>query len=349
MLTDTPWLLGGLLAVLAAMALSGAVRDRATLFDARLTAEDRQTLTRLVLFVLLPLTVLAHEAGHAVTVELFGGRVVEVGFYFYYGFVAHVGRYTPSELAWIAFSGTLVNVVIALVALGWAWFRPRRPATTYLLFVLGAVELANALIFYPVLDALGGIAGDWETIYSRDTPVFSTVIAVGHVTLLVAGAILWRSPRFQLGYLQRTGRAKMTVDGEDRLIPSGGAGGEHPEQREMGGVLAVAAALASNEWRHPVHLVTDAQAGGSQVVMRWASDGFQRALLVHATYSDDPEQHVELHAAVQADIPGLPAQAYQRPLARIDGRPTAHELVPYLRRFLDFVDTWDGSNVVSPN
>ena len=40
---------------------------------------------------------------------------------------------------------------------------------------------------------------------------------------------------------------------------------------------------------------------------------------------------------------------YQRSLARIDGRPTAHELVPYVRRFLDFVDTWNGATVVSPN
>ena len=81
--------------------------------------------------------------------------------------------------------------------------------------------------------------------------------------------------------------------------------------------------------------------------MRWESGGFQRALLVHATYSDDPEQHVELHAAVEPNASAMPP--YQRELARIDGSPTTHELIPYLRSFLDFVDSWNGANVVSPN
>jgi hypothetical protein len=140
----------------------------------------------------------------------------------------------------------------------------------------------------------------------------------------------------------------MATDNGREQDASGGAGA-HPEQQEMTGLLAVAAAVASNDWRHPVQLMTDAQADGSQVVLRWASGGFQRALLVHATYSDDPEQHVELHAAIQADADGMRAPAYQRALARIDGSPTAQELVPYVRRFLDFVDTWDGTTVVSPN
>jgi hypothetical protein len=347
-LTDTPWLLGGLLAVLATVAVVDTVRERAVLFDERLTANDRQKLVRLALFVLVPLSVLAHEAGHAVAVRAFGGRIVDFGFYLFYGFVAHEGLYSALELAWIAVAGTLVNVVVGLTALALAWFRPRRAALNYLLFVFGALELGNALIFYPVLDALGGVAGDWETIYSRDTPVFSVVVGLVHVALLAAGVVVWRNPGFQRGYLQRTGRSMAAADRTSGPDAGDGAGA-HPEQQELSGILAVAAAVASNDWRHPVHLMTDAQAGGSQVVLRWESGGFQRALLVHATYSDDPEQHVELHAAVQSDVDGVRAPAYQRALARIDGRPTAQELVPYVRRFLDFVDTWDGSTVVSPN
>lgn len=134
----------------------------------------------------------------------------------------------------------------------------------------------------------------------------------------------------------------------DPALPNSANGSDqHPEQHDMAAMLAVAAALAANDWRHPVHLISDAQAGGTQIVLRWESGAFQRALLVHATYSDDPEQHVELHAAVESETSGMPP--YERALARIDGRPTAHELTPYLRRFLDFVDSWDGSNTVSPN
>jgi hypothetical protein len=40
---------------------------------------------------------------------------------------------------------------------------------------------------------------------------------------------------------------------------------------------------------------------------------------------------------------------YQRTLARIDGQPNAQELVPYIRRFLDFIDSWNGATISTPN
>jgi hypothetical protein len=333
---DTP-ILGLIVAVAAVATLVDTWRDRAALFDARFTADERQRMLRLAMFVLLPLSVLAHEGGHAIFVKLFGGEIVDFGFYMVYGFVAHVGRYTPLELAIIAFAGSAINIVLGVGAFAIGWFRPfrQRPAINYLLFVFAALEMFNALIFYPVFDALGGVAGDWSTIYTRETPIFSTLVGLLHAALLIAAVIIWRSPRFQAGYAERTGLRRVSATPGDN------------EQQELIGVLTVAAALATNGWRHSVQLNSDAQAGGSQVVIRWQSDGFQRALLVHATLSSVPGQHVELHAAIEPNTHDLPP--YQRTLARIDGQPTAQELVPYIRRFLDFVDSWNGATVTTPN
>lgn len=343
------------MAALAFVSLADIARDRAKLFDARLTEDERQRLTRFAAFVLLPLSVLAHEGGHAIMVTVFGGEIVDFGFYLFYGYVGHIGLYTSLELAVISFSGPLVNIVIGLAVLAWAWYRPMKPervAGNYLLFVFGALELFNALVFYPVFDALGGIAGDWGTIYSRDTPLFSILIALNHIALLVGAAIIWRNERFQAGYAQRTGRRVRVIHTPITGVPASeisSDGDMANRQREMGGLLTVAAATAAEGWRHPVLLLTDAQAGGSQVVLRWESNGFNRALLIHATLpaGDAAEQRVELHAAIEA--PSMNVPPFQRPLARVDGQPNVRELIPYIQRFLDYIDDWDGATVVSPN
>jgi hypothetical protein len=330
-------ILGIFMALGFAATLVDTVRQRGELFDARVTGQDRQRLMRLAIFVLLPLSVLAHEAGHAVAVKAFGGEVVDFGFYFFYGFVSHRGFYTPLDLAVIAAAGSFVNIVLGLAAFALAWFWPRRPAVNYLLFVFAALEMVNALIFYPLLDTLGGVAGDWETIYSRATPVFSALVGVLHVTLLAGGVVLWRSPRFQQGYAARTGAQ----------LPSARRPLSAAERQAIAGVLADAAAEAGAQWKHPVALAADAQAGGTQVVLRWESDGFRRALLIHAALDGPHAPRVELHAALQPLEHGAPLQ--QRPLARIDGQPSTAELAPYIRRFLDFVDAWDGTSLMAAN
>jgi hypothetical protein len=363
---ETPLLFTLVLAVLSLVALSDVVRNRRALFDEHFTDDERSRILRFVIFVLLPLSVLAHEAGHALAVLAFGGEVVEFGFFLYYGYVGHVGAYTPLERGLISFAGPAVNIALGLGAFVIAWFRPRRAPANYLLFTFAALELANALIFYPIIDATGGIAGDWSTIYSSQTPLFSVLVAILHAVILFGGLALWRHPGFRAGYARRTGQPQeraQRLGRHARTARSGGAfmvherggfSGQGPDDgmldhglNDLSGVIAVAAALATSDWRHPVQIISDAQAGGAQVIMRWESSGFQRALLVHVTLDNDPDQHVELHAAVESPEAGM--SPYQRALARIDGRPTAHELVPYLRRFLDFVDSWDGASVLSPN
>lgn len=332
-------------ALVAGVSLVDVARHHRALFDDRFTLDERQRLLRFALFVLLPLSVLAHEGGHALAVNLFGGEVVGFGFFLYYGYVEHIGRYTAHELAAIAFAGPLVNIVLGFAALAIGWYRSMPAPVRYLILIFGFFELANALIFYPILDAVGGIAGDWETIYSRETPIFSLAVGFVHGGILIGGIMAWRSTRLRREFEERTGLRPAPLP----VVADSGSPEriENSDQRDLAGMLTVAGALATNEWRHPVQLVADAQAGGSQVILRWESRGYQRALVVHSSLPGDAEQHVELLAGIE--VPGSGIPPFHRPLARVDGTPTTHELVPYIRRYLELVDSWDGSSVTTPN
>jgi Zn-dependent protease len=331
---DSTGILSLILLIAATATIWDVVKGRKEIFDHRLTADDRNRIIRLVIFVLVPLSIVLHELGHAVAVWSFGGEVVDFGFYLYYGYVAHRGFYTDLEVALIAFAGPVVNVILGLGAIAIAWFWPRRAAWNYLLFVFAAFELFNALIFYPIFDFGGGIVGDFSSMYSTDTPIFSSVVGFFHVLILVGAVVFWKTPRFRNGYEERVGRrSSRRVSGAERW--------------SVADMLAQASTDASHGWKHDVTLSGDAQVGGTQMVLRWESGGFSRALLVHATHSDDPAQHVELHAAIKPLQEGPPP--YKRPLMRIDGQPEPDEMTLYIRRSLEFIDTWDGASVISPS
>jgi hypothetical protein len=312
-------------------AAADAVRHRETLFAEPMTADGRGRILRLVIFALLPLSIIFHELGHAVAVWSTGREVVDFGFFFIYGYVSYYpAGLSPLQQGLIALAGPLVSIVLGLVAVGIGWFKPTRPPVNYMLLVFGALELANILIFYPVMDALGGAGdgGDWRQIYSPDTPVLSIAVGVLHVTILGGALLAWRRQDIRRGYAERTGQRYRTR-------------AEIGRRSELARTMASAAGEATDDWTYPVQLVADAQAGGIQMVLRWQSRGFQRALLVHAPPLDGADPHVEIHAAIRALDPGLPP--YERPLNRIDGQPNVTELAAYIRRALDTVDTWDGA------
>lgn len=312
-----------------------AIANRRTLFSEPVTAQKRQSLLRLAVFGLLPLSILLHELGHAIAIWSIGREVLDFGFAFIYGFVSYNSfGVSPLQEAWIAVAGTLMNVLLGIVCLGIFWFRPQRPAVNYLLFIFTVIQGANALIFYPILDFAGGIVGDWSTIYSTETPLFSALIGVLHVGILGGAALTWKSPRFQRLYAERTGRVRVHRD-----VPA--------RRSELAVIMARAASDAVESWKHPVELVTDAQAGGLQVILRWVSEGYFRRVLVHATPLDGPDPHVEFHAAIRAEEPGLPP--YERPVMRINGRPNSTDLALHIRMALDLVESWDATNVTSYN
>lgn len=326
----------GIIVGLAFLAVTyDAIANRRTLFSEPVTAPKRQRLLRLAVFGLLPVSIVLHELGHAIAIWSVGREVVDFGFAFIYGFVSYNAfGLSALQQAWIAVAGTMMNVLLGIICLGIFWFRPQRPAVNYLLFIFTVIQGANALIFYPILDFAGGIVGDWSTIYSTETPIFSAFTGVLHVGILGGAALTWKSPRFQRLYAERTGQMRVHRDPPAR-------------RSELAVTLARAASDAIDNWRHRVELVTDAQAGGLQLILRWESRGYFRRLLVHATPLDGPDPHVELHAAIRAMDPGLPP--YERPIMRINGRPNAPDLALRIRTALDLVESWDATNVTSYN
>ncbi|MFW6075588.1 MAG: hypothetical protein ACOC9Y_08325 [Chloroflexota bacterium] len=312
-----------------------AISNRATLFGNYLSADVKNRLLRLAIFGLLPLSIIFHELGHAIAIWSIGRSVESFGFGFIYGFVSY-NAFGVSDLQslWVSAAGTLVNIIIGVIALGIFWFRPSRPTVNYLLFVFAVIQGANALIFYPLLDFAGGIVGDWSTIYSSDTLVPSALIGVAHIGILGGSALIWKSDAFQAEYRKRTGQR----------VPRRGA----PRQRSnLAVTLAESSSRAIAGWPHEIEQVVDAQAGGLQMILRWESDGFLRRLLIHATPADSDDPHVEMHGVIHALDPGLPQ--YQRPVMRINGPPNTPQLTQRIRTGLEIVESWDGSTPAGPN
>jgi hypothetical protein len=326
----------GLIMALAFFAtLWDAVRHHDTLFAEPITADSRSRLLRLVVFALLPASIILHELGHAAAIRALGREVLDFGFFFIYGYVSYNAfGLSPAEQSFIALAGPAVSVIIGLVALAIGWFKPTRTPVNYLLLVFGALELANALLFYPVMDAIGAVGegGDWRQIYSTDAPAVLIPVAIVHATILGGALLAWRSESVRKGYATRTGQVYRTPEQISR-------------RSELARIMASAASIATDRWSHPVELVADAQRGGIQMVLRWQSRGFNRALLVHAPPLDGADPHIEIHAAIRATDPGLPP--YERPLNRVDGQPNADELARYIRRALDTVDEWDGAVTIN--
>ncbi len=312
-----------------------AIRHRETLFTEPMSSDGRGRILRLVIFALLPASIILHELGHAIAIWAVGREVLDFGFFFVYGYVSYNAfGLSPMEQGFIALAGPLVSVILGLVALAIGWFKPTRTPINFMLLVFGALEIANILIFYPVVDAIGGVGdgGDWRQIYSTDTPAIGIPVAIFHIAILAGGLIAWRSERVRRGYAERTGQPFRSEAQIGR-------------RSELARIMAGAASIATDRWNHPVELVADAQRGGIQMVLRWQSNGFSRALMVHAPPLDSSDPHIEIHAAIRADEPGLPP--YERPLNRVDGEPNVEELARYIRRALDTVDGWDGAVTVN--
>lgn len=309
--------------LIAIRTLVTTVRHRATLFDATFTRADRRHLAEAAFFLLLPISVLFHEIGHAVAVRAFGGEIVGFGYYFFFGYVEHRGFYTPADLFWIALSGNLVSVAMGVAAIAFVVLRPLSPPVNYLLFMFGAIDLVNSLVFYPVLDFAGGLVGDWSQIYTRDTPVLSGVTGAIHVGLLAVAVVAWRSDRVRRLYAERTGVSPHVVRRVTRT--------------EAASDLLAAGEQVAATWRHPLRVVADAQGDAVGVNLHWVSGGYGRVVGAYAITQG--WRRVELHGGLQA-IDGNGA-SHQQPLGVIEGIPRPPELAEALARALDVVDRWE--------
>lgn len=314
-----------ILVLVSIRVLITTVRTRRTLFDREFTAADRQQMSQVAFFILLPLSVIFHEAGHAVLIKAFGGQITGFGYYFFYGFVEHQGFYTWDQIFWIALAGNLVSVVLGLGAIGWVLARPMRPAINYLLLVFAAIDLANSLVFYPLLDLAGGFVGDWSQIYSGHTPTLSTITAIVQGGIILAAIVGWRSDRARRRYAELTGLSPAAM----RRVSKAQAANE---------LLAVGEQLSA-QWQHPLRVVADAQNGAAGVTLHWISRGYGRVVGAYAI--TESQSHIELLGGLHAlDDTFKP---HQQPIGFVPGIPEPAQLTSILTQALDLVESWEAT------
>ena len=181
-----------LLQAFRAVQLIGRIRrDWSGFRQPPLTRQKMQLVEQAAFFVAIPPSVLVHEFFHAIPVWLFGGRIVNCGYGFYWGFV-QPDRFFPAGQEWmISLGGTLGSLLFAAVLFALLY---RNQSQTLRYFARRSLRtlLYFSLIYYPVFTAFTFI-GDWRVIYDfGSTPLLSGATAVTHILIL---GLFWQANR----------------------------------------------------------------------------------------------------------------------------------------------------------
>ena len=136
------------------------------------------------------MVVLLHELGHVAAVLAVGAEVLDFNYGLFEGSVTVGGVLTPAQDWLVAVVGNVAGAVVGLTmaVVGVRGVR-LRPALRYVLLLGGLLQVAWALIGYPLL-SLSSNWGDWVVIYDFDaTPLLSGATLAVHGGALYA---LWR-------------------------------------------------------------------------------------------------------------------------------------------------------------
>jgi hypothetical protein len=156
-----------------------------------LTPEQKGLVEQASFFLAVPIGVFFHELAHALAIWAFGGRVVEFGYRFFWGFVRPDRGFPPTQEWVIAIAGTVGSLLFGLVV--WLLLIGRPPFLAYFGLHTFRYQLYFSLLAYPVFTLLS-LFGDWQTIYNfQATPLLSGITAVAHVGLL--GWFWWANRR----------------------------------------------------------------------------------------------------------------------------------------------------------
>jgi hypothetical protein len=316
-------LMGLLMAVISIRTIYQTIRDRKQLFDDNFTRTDRQHMSVAAFFILVPISVFFHEVGHAVSVWWYGGDVVAFGFFFFFGFVAYEGISDAVQLFWIALWGNIVSVAMGLGALAIAFFSPRRAAVNYLLIMFGIISILMSLVFYPAMDLLSDLHGDWSRIYSSETMEHAIGTGIVHGVILVGLLVAMQLPKVRLRFAEVTGLRPEEV----RKVGRKQAEQELMEAAEM--AVAQFDGLARVE-----------QTGSNRDVVgvriTWTSGGYNRIVVLIGSYSN--RLRIEIFGAIRA-LDGTEDTGEQR-IQGLRGLPEPKRVAPYALRALKQVNDW---------
>jgi hypothetical protein len=317
-------IMGLLMAVISIRTIYQTIRDRKRLFDHNFTQADRQHMSVAAFFILIPISVFFHEVGHAVAIWWYGGDVIAFGFFFFFGFVAYEGISDIVELFWIALWGNIVSVAMGLGALLLAFLRPMRAAVNYLFIMFGILSIVMSLVFYPLMDVLSDLHGDWSTIYSSDTMEHAIGTGIVHAAILLGMVIAWQVPAVRLRYASITGLQPEEI----RKVSRSQA------QQEL--MEAASMAMASFDGLARVEPLTSSNRDLTGVRITWTSGGYNRIVVVMGQVQR--RLRVEIIGGLRA-LDGSELVTEQR-IKGIRGIPEPARIAPYIGRALRQVDKW---------
>jgi hypothetical protein len=168
-------LMGVLAVPIAIYTIISTQKNWHSLWDNKLTLQDRGLLMRIAALLITPIIVFFHECGHAVATIQCGGEVEKFYYGFVWGYVIPRGSFTTLQLLWIAFSGNLVEVMLGVVALVIAIFSSA-PAVVALGVYVFLWAVGGTLVFYTIMSMMGAY-GDWTQIYA--SPCKEQVFIIG--------------------------------------------------------------------------------------------------------------------------------------------------------------------------
>lgn len=314
-------------------------------FDRRFTQSDRFMVDQAAFFLLVPISVALHELGHAVAVWTLGGDVTGFGFFVFAGYVSYRAPFTDAEQILVAAAGSVVNVVLCAVAIGFVLFRrpPLRAAFNELLLQFAFLSGANALIFYPILDYATGIGGDWSQIYSGDVPALSAAILVIHVGILALGWWLWKNPGMSGRFATLTG----TPRGAERRLMGGLRATTRPSRATplspQERLLNDAGGRVSSGWPVPVETTVEStETTGAILTLAWPRGDRPRAVVARAM----PDGVIDIFGGIAEPHPDAPATLTLRTrLQRLPAPPDLDALTLALRLAMEEVDRWETSSI----
>ncbi|MEX2426141.1 MAG: hypothetical protein WD401_05180 [Thermomicrobiaceae bacterium] len=316
-------IMGLLMAVISIRTIYQTIRDREKLFDDDFTRADRQHMSVAAFFMLLPVSVLFHEVGHAVAILLYGGDVTAFGFFFFFGFVGYEGITDAVELFWIALWGNLVSIAMGLAALLLAFLRPMRSAINYLLIMFGIISILQSLVFYPMMDVLSDLHGDWSQIYTWDTTAHSIGMGIVHGAILLGMVIAYQTSRVRLRFAEITGLRPEEIRKVNR----------NQAQEEI--TRAAEAAIEQFDG-----LARLEQAGSSRdavsVRITWTSGGYNRSVVIIGILRG--QLRLEIYGAARA-LDGTEDGGEQR-IRGLRGIPEPERVTPYILRAMKQVEGW---------
>ncbi len=319
------------------------VPRRKQIFDNTFTPWDRAMLGQAAFFILLPVSVALHELGHAIAIWSMGGKVLDFGFYFFSGYVSYDPRgFSEVQQTLVAFAGTFVNLVLIVIALAVVFLKrpPLRAPWNELLLQFVFISGINALIFYPAMDLLLGISGDWSQMYQSGVPWLTAIIVVTQVAFVAAG---WWGMRNE-GMRNRIAKLTGLPAGSSMRMAFGTAGGQSGSQstridpaRLSGNEKAVADAITRVAAGWPMKTTTriDRGPGGTVGSLIWQSNDADRTIAVILRPNDETAVVGNVHSRLD---PAAPAN--QGLLRSWSAVPSADDLTMAVRIAAEQVDTW---------